>query len=89
MADDRLVQPGRFYNRTVDGKPTEQAPTNSPSVWICRRLADYPRGKIPTGGSVTECESCGVEIVYNPRRRFANNPPLHCMQCEDIDPVPL
>lgn len=82
------TKPGRFYGRTWDGR-LEEVPgqDHQADVWICRRLCDFPGGRLPPGGEIAQCERCEAVIVYNPARQLAV--PRVCMQCAGIQPLPI
>lgn len=83
------INGGRFYGRLTPGGPLVGVPeaVGEPDVWICRRVADFPGGRVPAGGAVATCATCAAPIVYNPQRRVTA--PKHCMQCSDIQPLPI
>lgn len=83
-----IVDGGRFYGRITPDGPLLPAPHGStPDVWICRRVVDFPGGRVPEGGRVANCSQCGAAIVFNPARQVAA--PKICMQCGDIEPLPI
>lgn len=80
------VTPGKFY----DAEGNEVAPTESPDVWICRRVEDYPPGWVEKRYEVIGtalCALCDMPIVYNPARKF--DAVKTCMQCSGIEPLPI
>jgi hypothetical protein len=80
---------GQFYGRTARGGLERLGPTapRPPDVWICRRLADFPGGRVPAGGQVAACDRCAAPLVYNPARQVTA--PKRCMQCSGIEPLPI
>lgn len=81
---------GQFYGRLTPNGPLVPAPPQRPDTWICRRVADFPRG-LPARAAVSNCSRCAVPIAYNPAR-FACIPPETpqvCMQCAGIQPLPI
>ncbi len=83
------VAAGRFYQQTSRGLvPTDP---DSPDVWVCRRLEDFPDGVAPPGAAVDACSRCAAAIAYNPARvpTVPADTPRVCMQCFDIAPDPL
>jgi len=82
------VQGGRMYGRLTPNGPLLPAPDAvTPDVWICRRVADFPAGRVPVGGAIASCTQCGAAIVFNPARLVSA--PKICMQCGDIVPLPI
>ena len=82
------IQSGRMYGRVTADGPLLPAPGDAtPDVWICRRIADFPGGQIPAGGAVATCTACGAAIVFNPQRQVTA--PKVCMQCAEIEPLPI
>jgi len=86
MANADRVDGGRFYERAPDGRLRPAAP-GPPDVWICRRVADFPRGLVPAGGTVDACTHCQAPIVFNAARPVAAA--RVCMQCAGIEPLPI
>jgi hypothetical protein len=88
----RRVDPGRFYARTGRGlTEATPGPDDQTDAWICRRLADFPPGRVPVGAATSACERCGAVVVYDPRTVAIIPPstPQVCMQCAGIQPLPL
>lgn len=89
------VTPGRFYGITRTGElvpiPIEAMTGEAPGLWICRRLADFPEGKAPSGAAVSVCSRCGVALAFNPapRAEVPADTPKVCMQCAAIEPLPI
>lgn len=82
------TKPGTFYGHTHDGRLEElRGQDHRADVWICRRLADFPGGRLPSGGELAQCEHCEAVIVFNPARMLAA--PRVCMQCARIQPLPI
>jgi hypothetical protein len=88
--DATIVHGGQFYGRTFDG---DLVPVSGfqgvPDLWICRRVVDYPGGRVPTGGEVSTCSRCAARIVFNPARRLPIQTPKVCLQCARITPLPI
>lgn len=89
-----LIRAGHFYG--LDRQSGDLAPVADDQVvpaqveaWICRRVADYPAAKVPSAGQVASCSRCGAAIVYNPMRSLPPTVPKLCMQCVDIQPLPM
>jgi len=84
---DRVVVPGRYYQRDVTGGPIRPADPGPPDIVVARRVADFPIGRVPRG-PIEACTLCGAAIVTHP-----NNPhpdrPLLCLQCAGIQPLPI
>jgi hypothetical protein len=94
MNDDREadVFGGKVYGRlTPDGPLVEAPATATPDVWICRRVADFPRGQAPAGSAPGHCSRCTAPIAFNPARIPIVPPatPKVCMQCARIQPLPI
>lgn len=89
MSDGPLVHGGRFYGRITRNGPLVPVTDYDGEVeaWICRRVADFPHQRVPDGGAVGACARCGVAIAFNPRRTVAA--PKVCMQCADVQPLPI
>jgi hypothetical protein len=82
------TKPGTFYGQTHDGRLEElRGQGHQADVWICRRLCDFPGGRLPAGGELAQCERCEAVIVFNPARLLAV--PRVCMQCAQIQPLPM
>jgi len=84
----RRVDGGRFY--WIDGRGNLHDAAPGPAdVWICRRLADFPEGRIPTGGATATCTRCAAVIVFNPLHAPPVTVPASkvCMQCLSIEPI--
>jgi hypothetical protein len=79
------VNPGTFYKREPSGRLVPTADTGQPDVWVCRRVADYPR--LPEGAATTVCCRCHAPIAFNPARTV--DAPKVCMQCAGIEPLPF
>lgn len=75
------IEAGRFYQ---DGR---EVPAQTPDVWVCRRLEDFPDAVPPIGARVCDCSECGKRIAYNPARKV--RAPKVCMQCAGITPEPI
>lgn len=91
MTRDR-IEAGRLYGQTTDGRLLElPADAGAADLWICRRVADFPRGLAPAGAAIGRCARCGAEIAYNPARVASVPPatPQVCMQCARIEPLPI
>lgn len=88
MAKGTKTQSGRLYERRWDGSLHEVS-EGEPDVVICRRVVDFPGGTIPAGGSVTTCRRCEARIVFNPANPVAASTPKICMQCAQIEPLPI
>lgn len=58
-----------------------------PDQIVSRRLADFPGGVAPAGGTLDRCPRCHQAIVTN-RAKFPTVPRI-CMQCAHIQPLPL
>lgn len=58
-----------------------------PDVWACRRVDDFPAGKLPAAAAHDACALCRAPIVYNPAR--TEKAPRICMQCAGIEPGPI
>lgn len=83
-----IVQGGRTYGRVTPAGPLVPAPdTLTPDCWICRRLADFPPGTLPTVALVAPCAKCRAAVVYDSTRELAA--PRICMQCAGIQPLPV
>jgi len=84
-----IVQGGGFYGRVTPDGPLVPAPDEdaTPDVWICRRVSDFPGGRVPEGGRVSRCSHCFALIVFNPARQVTA--PKVCMQCAQIEPLPI
>lgn len=84
-----LPEGGRFYRKRTEDGPLVPVtnPDRPPDLWICRRVADFPAARVPEGGEVAACTRCSAPIVFNPRRPFTT--PKVCMQCANIEPVPM
>jgi len=83
---------GQYFGRDDAGRmhmlgPTAPAGYGEPDAWVCRRLADFPRGELPAGGAVAECSKCAAVIVFNPARQVTAE--KVCMQCASIVPLPI
>lgn len=89
---ENFISGGQFFEHTRAGMiPAGQTPSRAPDAWICRRVADFPRGIAPAGAAVGVCTECGASIAYNPGR-VASVPlgtPQVCMQCASIKPLPI
>jgi hypothetical protein len=81
------TKPGEYYGRVTKDGPLLPAPAGQPDVVICRRLADYPRGR-PPGAWLTVCARCGAPIAFDPRSLHSDRPHV-CMQCCHIRPLPF
>lgn len=84
-----IVTGGQYFERTPEGMHPvgNDTPPGPVDGWICRRVADYPGGRVPTGGEVSMCTACGAPIVFNPARHV--EAPKVCMQCARIRPLPI
>jgi hypothetical protein len=60
----------------------------TPTIVLCRRVADFPEGQIPAGGAVTPCAECGALVVFDPHSPYAPVPKV-CQQCRAIPPQPV
>jgi hypothetical protein len=89
--DKSLVRGGRFYGRHTPDGPLVPADgfEGVPDLWICRRVVDYPGGRVPSGGEVSTCSRCAERIVFNPARQLPIQTPKVCMQCARIAPLPM
>jgi len=93
----RVVYGGGFYGRRTASSPLESvgpSPGRPADAWICRRLADYPPGRLPPVWAGASCSRCHAVIVYDPdtlRRTPDVRPdtPKVCMQCAGIQPLPF
>lgn len=82
------VTGGQFFERTPAGMiPLGQEAPRQADAWVCRRVADFPGQRVPTGGLIGVCSDCGAAIVFNPDRLVAA--PKVCMQCASIRPLPF
>ena len=82
------TKPGHYYGPDRAGRFAE-LPAGEPDAVLCRRVADFPDGKVPgTGAAVTTCADCGAPIVYATRGPHQWRPKI-CMQCGGIAPLPL
>lgn len=99
MIDDddnnSIINGGAFYGQRRPGGRLERLATDPSAgqpvdAWICRRVADYPRGAVPAGAAVAHCTRCGALIAFNPKRVASVPPdtPQVCMQCAGIEPLP-
>jgi hypothetical protein len=84
------VRGGLFFGVTEAGRYVAIGPElgdAAPDVWICRRVADFPGGRVPAGGARATCDQCGAPIAFNPLRVVAA--PKRCFQCCAIAPLPM
>jgi len=81
------IKAGKTYELTKEGPVEAQGKT--PTVWSCRRVADFPEGAIATlhAAGFTNCTLCSARIVYNSMRTL--DAPKVCMQCLGIQPLPF
>jgi len=87
---ENFLSGGQFYELTPGATIPLGNPTPSPRAvdkWICRRVADFPGARVPTGGEVAACSMCRAPIVFNPTRTVDG--PKVCMQCARIQPLPI
>jgi hypothetical protein len=85
------VDAGHFYRQTRPDGPLMPTAPGLPDVWICRRLADFPGQRAPEGAIVGHCTRCQYPIAFNPARvlMVPSTTPRICMQCANIEPLPL
>lgn len=79
------VKAGQVYE--VDhGKLVES--TREPTLWICRRVEDFPPGAIAglAGIGFAICPKCHAPIAFNTARKV--DAEKVCMQCAGIEPMP-
>jgi len=83
------VHGGQYYGRTWAGQlvPLGDVPVPPDSI-ICRRVADFPLGVPPAGAHIDPCTKCGAWVASNPHGPFRDRPRV-CMQCEQIQPLPI
>lgn len=83
------VRPGHTYaSVAIGGKLVRVEVSNAvPDRWACRRVVDFPAGRIPADAGRAACSLCGEAIVFNPAR--AVDAPKVCLQCEGIEPEPF
>lgn len=86
----QMMEPGKVYDLEPNGKVTEsKAPPAWVDAWVCRRVSDFPPGRIPFGAAYDSCPGCGDAIAYNPKRADTCSAPRWCMQCLGITPQPM
>lgn len=84
------VQGGGFYQRDASGFTPVPDPARAPDGWICRRVADFPHGRLPVGAATAVCRQCAAPIAFNPARvDIPATVPKICMQCAAIQPLPI
>ena len=54
------------------------------TVWMCRRVWDFPRRAAPASAGVASCTVCGAAVAFNPARVL--DAPKVCMQCCGVEP---
>jgi hypothetical protein len=81
------TKPGHYYGVTQAGR-FEETTAARPDHVLCRRVADFPGGRVPTGATVSACTGCAAPIAWNPRGPYPDVPRL-CMQCGGIAPLPI
>lgn len=87
-AAQQRVRAGRYYGLAPDGMQALELPDSVvPDVVVARRVADFPRQRVPRGGSVVNCAGCGAPVVTN-LEKFPEVP-RRCMQCQQIHPDPI
>lgn len=81
----REIKAGKLYELTNAGL-VETTKQQQPTVWVCRRVADFPDGAIAALATpgFADCSRCQAAIVYNAARDVSA--PKVCMQCLDIEP---
>ena len=82
------VLAGHYYGD--DGRRLHDLGANAdvaPDRIVSRRLADFPGGAAPPGGTLDRCAQCRAPVVTN-RAKFPTVPRI-CMQCAHIQPLPL
>lgn len=88
MAETRKkTEGGHYYAHDPRTGALRDAPPGVPDVVICRRLRDVD-GRLPKTAAVTDCTRCGCAIVFNPDGPHQDRPKV-CMQCADIEPLPM
>lgn len=84
----RITKPG-LYGVTWTGEHVKVGDDfGPPSEVVCRRVADYPKGKPPAAARITTCADCGRRIAFNPAGPHQDKPKV-CMQCAGIQPLPI
>jgi hypothetical protein len=81
------VLSGGYYLHQPDGT---LAPVTAavPDFVICRRVGDFPANQPPASASIAPCATCGELIAFNPQGLYRDRPRI-CLQCADVEPLPI
>jgi len=85
----KRIDPGKMYRFGKSGVIDTDERVDDAKFWICRRVADFGPGQIPLLAKYATCADCGERIVYGGGTQHPKNAKKVCMQCMDIEPMPL